>query len=263
MTQRSVNGWTMENIRLTLIQIESGMRLFLSLALALIGFLASQGTIQGQQLIDELYPILSNTEFIGGAQVGNAAPGESRMMLRYNSSTGHFLQLRISIFNYISQTSETMDATYTVASLSRAWSEPPPPPEPKPAEPYVDPIFALLDEAAEAGEIHFTQTINEKELPAYSRAYLTGSVRGFRGSANNGDVASNTESGPIQFDLDSARMKVEIAFQGSGLYWGSADIDSEQYMSLKALLFGNNYTAEMRISDEAWVAKFATEAQDE
>jgi hypothetical protein len=185
------------------------------------------------------------------------------MMLGYNSSIGHFLNLRISIFNFISKTSETMDATYKMSTLQRAWNEPPPPPDPKPAEPVVDPVFGLLDEAAEASELTFTETIIEIAPPGYSRAYLTGEVQGFRGSANNGAITSNTESGPIQLDLDSARMRVEIAFQGSGLYWGSAEIDSEQYLALKALLFGSKYTEQMRAADEAWAASYTPKNLDE
>lgn len=217
---------------------------------------------QAQQLIDELYPILRNTEFVGGAQVGNSAPGQSRMMLRYSESVGHFLQLRISIFNYISQSSDVMDATYSITSLRQDWNEPPAPPEPEPTEPYVDPIFGLLDEAQAEGELEFTESIMDRTEPGYSRAYLAGSVQGLGGSANNGAIRSNSESGPIQLDLDSARMRLEIAFQGSGLYWGSADIDSSQYISLQALLYGKSYTAEMRKADEEWVSMFTQAAQE-
>lgn len=217
---------------------------------------------QAQQLIDELYPILRDTEFVGGAQVGNSAPGQSRMMLRYNESAGHLLQLRISIFNHLSQSSDIMDATYSITSLRPEWNEPPAPPEPEPTEPYVDPIFGLLDEAEAEGELEFTESIMERMEPGYSRVYLSGSVQGLSGSANNGAIRSNTESGPIQLDLDSARMRLEIAFQGSGLYWGSADIDASQYMSLQALLYGESYTAGMRKADEEWVSVFTQEAQE-
>ena len=58
-------------------------------------------------------------------------------------------------------------------------------------------------------------------------------------------------------------MKVEIAFQGSGLYWGSADINAEQYLSLKALLFGRNYTEAMRAADAANVESFEKDTNEE
>ena len=169
----------------------------------------------------------------------------------------------MSIFNYISETSDIMEATYSITSVHRNWNESPPPePESKEAEPYIDPVFGALEEAQESGELEFTETIIELNEPGYSRAYLSGYVQGLMGSANNGVVRRNTESGPIQFDLDSARMRLEIAFQGSGIYWGSTEIDSNQYLSLKALLFGGRYTQEMRKADEEWVARFGQEIQD-
>ena len=226
-----------------------------------MGLLSFQAPIHEPQLIDELYPILSNTEFIGGAQVGNAAPGESRMMLRHNSTAGHYIYLRFAILNIFKGSWDTVDGTYTIESLNRSWSEPPPPPEPEPIEPEIDPIFGALEEAEDAGLIEVVEETYKINEPAYSRAYLTGYVKGLKSSVNEGSIQTNTESGPIQLRLDSALMKVEISFQGGGSYWGSAEIDSEQYMSLKALFYGNSYTSEMRQADAAWAQQFADQIE--
>ncbi len=228
-----------------------------------IGLFSFHVPMHEQQLIDELYPILRNTEFMGGAQVGNAAPGESRMMLKYNSTIGHFIHLRIAILNIFKGSWDTMDATYTVESLKRAWSAPPPPPEPEPIEPEIDPVFGALEEAEDAGLLEAVEETYKITEPAYSRAYLTGYVKGLKSSANNGPIQTNTESGPIELRLDSALMKIEISFQGGGSYWGSAEIDSEQYMLLKALFYGHSYTSEMRIADAAWAAQFATKTEED
>jgi len=213
----------------------------------------------GQALIEELYPILSNTEFEGGAQMGFSAPGECRMMLRYNSSIGHYLQLRAGIFNYLGGSREIMDATYTLSRFTREKRDPPPP-KPQEPEPFVDPVWDALDEAQEAGMLEYEETTMVITSPGYSRSYLSGLARGYKGSANKGEISTNTESGPIRFDLDSARMKVECEFKGGGgSYWGSADIDDSQYLALKSLMVGPGYTPAMRKADEAYLLQRSTE----
>lgn len=239
------------------------LSLMAGMSFGLSGMAKSEHEQPVLQLVDNLYRVLKNTEFMGGAQVGNAAPGESRMMLGYNTTTGHYLHLRIAILNIFRGTWDTMDATYKVESLNRAWSEPPPAPEPEPIEADYDPVFQALEEVEAAGRIEVETEVWEIKEPGYSRAYLTGYVKGLKGSANKGAIQTNTEAGPIECRLDSALMKVEITFQGSGVYWGSAEIDSEQYMSLKALFYESSYTSEMRQADAAWAAQFAAKTAED
>ena len=108
--------------------------------------------------------------------------------------------------------------------------------------------------------LEYEETTMVITSPGYSRSYLSGLARGYKGSANKGEISTNTESGPIRFDLDSARMKVECEFKGGGgSYWGSADIDDSQYLALKSLMVGPGYTPAMRKADEAYLLQRSTE----
>ena len=178
-----------------------------------------EGQFWGQDVIDETYDRLKSKEFVGTAFVGGMQ-GECRMMLQKNSSIGYHLKLRAQILNYVSGRSDIMNATYTINYLKR-----------KSVSAYTP-------------------------KPGICKPILAGEARGYKGSANGGLISNNTESGPIEIQLDSARWKIKFLFEGSGgQYSGSVSINVDEYKAFKSLLYGSRYSEEMASADNAYVER--------